>query len=63
LSGRLSLYAIYIDAAQRNARIYTPFARHSPVFGDASMMDLILILAGAAMFAVGIAYTYACERL
>jgi len=27
------------------------------------MMDLILILAGAAMFAVGIAYTYACERL
>jgi len=27
------------------------------------MMDVILVLGGAAMFFVGIAYAYACEKL
>jgi hypothetical protein len=39
----------------------------APIFPSAnrshSMMDVILVVAGAAMFFVGIAYAYACEKL
>ena len=33
------------------------------IFGDCSMLDIIFIAAGCALFAVAVVYTNVCERL
>jgi hypothetical protein len=45
------------------ARIYMRSRRCSFDKRSHSMMDVILVAGGTAMFFVGIAYAYACEKL